>query len=711
MPMYKPWLLTAILAAALLAGCSSDPEQSRAVPVDVPTTPDGDPITAIGPTANFDPTTGALPTPNNLAYLGSTDGTLNPPVADATDFGDPLVAISALDGWSTVAPMVTTFSAAVDPTTVVPGDTVRVFKVTLSGPGGAVTGVERELTPGAEFVALMNPADTTGQTLVVVPTRPLDGASNYVVVLTNGIADSTGAPVTASQIYAITKSSDPLIDGEGNNQTILPDANAAALEPLRQLTNAAETAVSAAGGIDRDHIVLSWTVSTQSIAPVMDYIAANAEPADHLIAPTGMDTTAVGGAGAANIYFGWIELPYYLQSPEDDPANPDPTRVLSGHWQGAGGSNLTRFNPAPVVRTTQRVPLVLTVPKGAAPAEGWPVTVFQHGITGNRSHVLAIADAAAGAGRAVIAIDQPLHGITDGAGPLYAFRTDNPAGVYATPGFGDTTERHFFVDLVDNATSAPGPDGTIDGSGTHTINLPKLLTSRDNLRQASADILTVIATIPELATVDAVAFDDSAIHFVGHSLGAIVGTAALGATDAVSSATLAMPGGGIARLLDASATFAPRIRAGLAAAGVAYPSPAYDQFMFAAQTVIDSADPINHGVRAAANTPIHMISVVGDGDANLPDQVVPNASAVSPTAGTDPLAAVMGLEAITETTTDAAGVRGIVRFTEGDHGSILDPSASAAATVEMQTQMATFMATFGTTIPVTNDAVVLGGGN
>ncbi len=703
--MQKSSLLSAVIASLLIAGCSTDPEESRAVPVVVPTQPDGTPITAIGPTATFDPTIGALPTPNNLAYLGSTDGTLNPPVADATNFGDPTVAISALDGWSTVAPMVTRFSAAVDPTTVVPGQSVKVFEVTLSGPGGAVTGVERELSAPGEFVAFMTPGDTTGQTLVIMPTAPLAGASDYVVVLTNAIEGTDGAPVTPSQIYAITKNADPLIDGDGNNTTVLPDANAQALEPLRQLTNALETAVSAAAGINRSHMVLTWTVSTQSITHVIDAVAAAAEPADHLLAPSGLTTAAIGGAGAANIYFGWIDLPYYLQAPADDPAAPNPTRILSGHWQGQAGSNLTRFNPTPVVRSTQRVPVVMTVPAaGTMPAEGWPVVVFQHGITGNRTQMLAMADASAGAGRAVISIDQPLHGVTDTTSPFYA---GNPAGVHATPGFA-ATERTFDVDLIDNATGAPGPDGTIDGSGSHTINLARLLTARDNLRQAQADLLTVFATIPELATVDAHTFDATAIHFVGHSLGAMVGTGALSASDAVSTATLAMPGGGIARLLDASVSFGPRIRAGLAAAGVNAGTPAYDSFMFAAQTVIDSADPINHGARAAANSPIHMIEVVGDGDANLPDQVVPNSVATAPLSGTEPLAAVMGLESITETTTDAAGVWGIVRFTEGDHGSILSPAASGAATVEMQTQMATFMATFGTTIPITNAAVVLG---
>jgi hypothetical protein len=66
----------------------------------------------------------------------------------------------------------------------------------------------------------------------------------------------------------------------------------------------------------------------------------------------------------------------------------------------------------------------------------------------------------------------------------------------------------------------------------------------------------------------------------------------------------------------------------------------------------------------------------------------------------------MGLASVSETTVDAAGVRGIVRFTEGEHSSLLDPTASAAAYFEMQTEMATFFATFGATLLITDDTVV-----
>jgi len=317
-----------------------------------------------------------------------------------------------------------------------------------------------------------------------------------------------------------------------------------------------------------------------------------------------------------------------------------------------------------------------------------------------------MADAAAMAGFAVISIDQPLHGLTSSAGPTGPLYAGNPAGVHATPGFG-ATERTFDVDLVNNTTGAPGPDGIIDGSGTHTINLGSLLTARDNLRQAQADLLTVRATIGSINTVvPGVTFDGSNVHFVGHSLGAIVGAGVVGATDTFASATLGMPGGGIARLLDASVSFGPRIRAGLAAAGVPSPSAQYDQFMFAAQTVVDSADPINHAIRASANSPIYMISVVGDGGANLPDQVVPNNVATAPLSGTDPLARMMGLASVSQTTIDATGVRGIVRFTAGDHGSLLSPAASLPAFFEMQSQMATFMGSFGTVLQVSDATVV-----
>ena len=49
-----------------------------------------------------------------------------------------------------------------------------MFEVTLSGPGGAVTSIVRELASPQDYVVALAPSDTTGRTLAIVPTAPLD---------------------------------------------------------------------------------------------------------------------------------------------------------------------------------------------------------------------------------------------------------------------------------------------------------------------------------------------------------------------------------------------------------------------------------------------------------------------------------------------------------------------------------------------------------
>jgi hypothetical protein len=181
-----------------------------------------------------------------------------------------------------------------------------------------------------------------------------------------------------------------------------------------------------------------------------------------------------------------------------------------------------------------------------------------------------------------------------------------------------------------------------------------------------------------------------------------------------------MPGGGIAKLLDASARFSPVISQGLAANGVVKGTDTYETFLRFAQTLVDSGDPINFAVAARANHPIHMIEVIGgstksDGSKSLPDQVVPN-NALAGTlvsipgylSGTDPLYKMMGLNVIdkldvpvsTPTLNTGANLGYVVRFTAGDHGSILSPTASMAATVEMQRETVNFLASGGTCLPI-----------
>ena len=722
-------LLLALSSSLLLSACGGGSNSSRAVSAPPATNTGGTPATAVI-TANFNPAEAVVPFPTNLLLSGTTDLTLNIPVADPANIGDPQVALNALDGFSETAPWSTTFSAPVAPSSVAggPNGSVRVFEVTLSGPGGGVTSIVRELQSPQEFVAVLAPSDTTGRTLAIVPTQPLQQLTSYMAVLLgNGgvatppsgpsITDANGNDITPDTAYFLAKRTSPLCVNNASTDPLLDSATACALEPLRQLTNSQEAGASAAG-IPASRIALSWVMTTQSITPEMQAIESRAEHADTpslTVAFTTLNLQSVGaGDPIADIYVGTLNNdPYYLSVP----SAADPTAPLHDFWSAAPGgyvppfnavgldptsTNVTFANPLPVATSLQRIPVIMTIPNANAgvpkPSAGWPVVIFQHGITRNRTDMLAIAGALAHAGFAVVAIDAPLHGVTDKTNPFYRNQLIASGAPSLVVG-----ERTFDVDYSNNSTGAPGPDGQIDGSGNYFINLSSLLTSRDNLRQANADLLELTQAIVSGSVVGA-DLDGSTVEFVGQSLGSIIGTAYMAIEPRVRVGVLNVPGGGVARLLDASPAFGPSIHAGLAQAGLTQGTPKYDAFMVAAQTVVDSGDSINYAVYTAGKA-ILAQEVVGDAT-HPSDQVIPNFVPGAPLSGTDPLIAALGLSTITSTTQSATGIRGVVRFTQGEHGSLLDPTSSPAVTVEMQTEMANMIGSGGRFVPITNPSVV-----
>ncbi len=684
-----------------------------AAPTEPARNKDGSVITGVL-TADFDPSNKVFPLPWNVLFLGTTDFTLNPPVDDPNDFSDPLVALSAIDGFSTTERWVTTFSSvpyALDPGSVVPGQSVRMFEVsTVFGTIVAVSGVVRELTPGVEFVTTV----INGNVLAIVPIAPLKEMTTYMVVMTNDINDTAGNDATPDTTYYLSQRQTSWVDENGKSTyPLVPDETAQTLEGLRQITLTQEAA-AASVGIPKEDIILSWTAQTQAITPVLKSLRSIARPAPTTVGPTGLNTSAVGGFGIADLYAGIITLPYYLGVPSAE----NPIAPLTDFWTAAPGAyvppfdalgldptstNVTVANPFPVVTDMQTVPLLMTVPNEASghtrPAAGWPVVIFGHGLGGSRAHMLAIADSAAAAGYAVVAIDFPLHGIVPELNPALA-----PLYIGNTPFKDVANERTFDVDYIDNATGAPGPDGITDPSGTHTINLGSMLTSRDNSRQGQADLSVLAVTIPTISyDGDTLPdLDGSTIQYASLSMGSIQGTPFVAVEPTVTNAFLSVPMGGIARGLEASPTFGPAIRAGLAAAAGLEPGTAdYELFFTVLQTVIDSSDPINWSAEAAAYNNIILQEVVGD-------LVTPNYVLTAPLSGTEPMIRAMGLQAYSSTQSDPAGLSRVGRFVPpASHGSLLSPASSPAATAEMQKQMASFFATRGTTVVVEDESTMV----
>jgi hypothetical protein len=680
-----PSILVLLLAAGVLSACGGvDSDESQPVV----TEPDQGLFTA-----TFKPASAQVPFPNDIFFSGTADGTLNIP-ASASNPG--LTAMNDLDGYSTTASIYVDTTDTIASQSLVYGQTVFLINTNTF----------------AVVPATVGRADYSGGNSVIeiVPAAPLAPATTYAGFVTTNVQSTAGDALgtdTAFQgmldLYAAGATPATVDTGDATT-----DAVFGALHPLFQLADGAT--------IGAENLAVAWSFKTQSVGASIAAIEGTAGSQTTAFVPVLRDP-ANPGAGIrtagellmpasdlnddgtpdigtqADVYIGMIEMPYYTTDP------------LTGHWVpnatacaavvdavdalSEQPASTTGACALPAVQDTFKVPVLLTVPNASSGSGGaiGGVTLFQHGITSDRSSMLALAGAVADAGQALIAIDLPLHGITDDTSPLYAGNLQDT--------FDGLVEQTFDIDADE--------DGEIDDSGANFINLTSLLTTRDSLRQAAANLIYLAKSVPDMdynAALGAVGADFTGlpISFVGMSLGAMTGTTFLANNADANAAVLSVPGGVVAELLINSATFAPVINAGLEENGVIAGTRFYKEFLRNAQTVIDSGDAINYAATANANHPVLMHSIIG-GAGNLPDQVIPNSS-------TDALAAAMGLTQITATTGPVAEADGLVKFTAGGHSSLLDPSSSVAVTTEMQTQVANYVGSGGALILITDGSVI-----
>lgn len=740
--MRKMWILplTVALAAPGLTACDrTDDAEDGGIPK-------GNLI------SQFEPTAGTVPFPFDGLFSGFSDPTLNIPQE-----APPAQAANQTDGWSTTASIFTDFIGFVDFDTTAEG--LRVIALPAGGAPQVLTeGVDYQVSdypatgtiPGTEVVAPINSFRTR---LLIEPLKPLQGSTRHLVVITDALRDTSGNPAVASTQWQVVRRSQPVSEQDDLYVQGLSPQAVATLESLQQQIVAPTLeGVTAITGLSRERIVLAWPFTTQSIGESLGRLAERAparaaadaaQPLQILAGPSGLTLANIGAPNLADIFVGAVDLPYYLEAPGDgnadavvnqtfwaaDPAQPNlgtqenPTTFLGqvpcgAFAAGAMGlspsTSTTRCFPVPVERGTERAPLLLTVPNQVAkPEAGWPIVIFQHGITSDRSALLALAPALSSAGFVTVAMDLPLHGIppadcsAEGADALCGAR-QQLRGANALFG---ARERTFDVDL----DGQPGPDS----SGANFINLPSLLTSRDNNRQAVADLLHLraLTTRLDLNSDGTPDIDAARVYFVGHSLGGITGSTFVALDEQVRAATLANPGGGIGKLLDASRSFGPVIAQGLAANGVVEGTDDYETFLRFAQHLIDPGDPINYA-QQLSDRRIHFIEVVGDlvvpntAPRNPPqgeegnDPRLDRVTIAGPLSGSTPLIEQIGLEVAVIDDLDApadvrlgADAATAVRFTSGDHSSVLVP-ATDPVTQEMQRQIVNFLASDGQCLPL-----------
>ncbi|MBR9729255.1 VolA/Pla-1 family phospholipase [Shewanella intestini] len=221
----------------------------------------------------FDPAAGEVPLPNDLLFNGTTDGTLSIPGEDGTDYINPQYALGALDGWSTTSPISITIELAqnngvpltLDATSVAQPGAIRMFEATT---GGALSSdpecaaelsvsackVGAELQYGVDFVT-----QGAGETLAIIPLKPLKPNQSYIYATTRLIEDSLGRAIEPSSTYGLLKLDIETKPLETPDQLF-----------LQGLVNSYEKGLAAAHGVDAETLTYTGLFTTQSVADVYE---------------------------------------------------------------------------------------------------------------------------------------------------------------------------------------------------------------------------------------------------------------------------------------------------------------------------------------------------------------------------------------------------------------------------------------------------------
>lgn len=462
------------------------------------------------------------------------------------------------------------------------------------------------------------------------------------------------------------------------------------------------------------------------------------------------------------VYRGDITLPYFLSAPDGDDGSP----ISSESWvantaMGAPSEMITYRFPFPTKKSDQVVPIHVAMPEPTTlnsfgitkPAEGWPVVIFVHGITSDRSTSLPMSNALASACInpafaelapncfATISIDQPLHGFTSSGSTVPGFvgvsdpdyvAEPNVASNTPTPGL---TERHFnFTADANQSPVAMDYETGFGESGSLFINLANFTNARDIMRQMTVDLLNVSASIDSMdvngdGTADDL--DPNNVYVIGHSLGAINGIPFLALNNdakvqaspfstlpQIKAAALMVTGSAPPTLLINSMAFSNSILGGLAAASpeLTVGRSGLETYLSVFQGLLDSVDPINFAsslTDANSSTGILLTEVIGSGASAPSDLVIPNGADPlwglsplvgfnAPFAGTEPLVNEFGAVKTAEATSDGDPAVIVTRFTEGSHATPVvagntdaDPYTTQAAFNELIAEVITFFALDG----------------
>ncbi|WP_199453270.1 Ig-like domain-containing protein [Marinobacter sp. bablab_jr008] len=274
--MFKKTLISLAVASSLgLTGCFSgsnsggndNPKPQYA----------GDALNTTYPL--FNPAKRQIPTPTDLSFSGSLDGTFK---LDLTADSSPVeIALDSLSGASTVDPITIKTSGQIDKSSLKPNQNIFLIPVKYAS-GDPIQGLSNQEPPTVDLAKvaktnfIVDVIDVDDSTAIrITPTEPLAPNTRYVVGITKGVKDGSGKSIGQDPVYAN-------ITGEGTETDPNFGLVNAALAPIRSLVNKfweptvsgfAAAISNGANKLSANDIAMSYSFTTSNDIMVTRYIA------------------------------------------------------------------------------------------------------------------------------------------------------------------------------------------------------------------------------------------------------------------------------------------------------------------------------------------------------------------------------------------------------------------------------------------------------
>ncbi len=662
--MRSTWLACLLVTLTACPSIKTDPGEGSNLP------------TLDGPTVEFDPANSVIPFPNNLVLDPATHKVALPmqacetPVQTALRMG----TLNQLDGFGTFeAGLQVTFAnvagANAEPDMATFANHIAFYKVatgaTAENPVGAtqVPFVAQKATT-LRFSAADCTTPATIDAVNIIPMVPLDEQSTYVVALLDGVATTDAVPYLPSSTWALIRQSvDPVTVQDGTviaEQTPLDPSDPAqlaqliALDGVWQLHAPALQFLDQTGVVtDRTQLLVAATFTTQTTTDPLDPGVAGSLAAATSSVPLLFPQSVTGPATA----------PQFIQAVLGQLGVADPAAfcaqigcanvgqvmgagITSTNYQVLGANPLTGAADVPgqwsdpVKPSTQGASILQTlifVPKGTAPAGGWPTVVFGHGLGSQKESLFVFAPQLATAGFASVAID-----FVDSGSRAVRITTDPTIGCAATCAIAGTSCTSDADCTTANDQCTPTYAEAIQCFQPFLST--DLGATRDTIRQTVLDLQRVAKSISSCGATGCNGTDGSSLQvdpthivYAGISLGGIIGSTTNSVDPIFQSAVLNVSGMGLLDILENTQTeeiscslvdalidagilvgakFDPVAGTGLCTSMAWEQQPGYQQFRSIARWVLDPADGANYASKLALKRFL-LMEVVGD-------KVVPN---------------------------------------------------------------------------------------